>query len=434
MAMQNKLREKMAGSFLAALNEGKIPWKACWQSCQPENAVTGKMYRGINSAMLSYYAEERGFTDPRWCTYVQAQKKGWQVRKGSEGCPVEYWAYFDSFQKKLLSWTEAAQLLKDPEYADKYLQLRSRVSIVFNAAQIAGIPERAAMPQTDIDAIRGQRDTLLRNMALSYREEGGQAYYSPTKDRVTLPPEKSFFDAYSYAGTFLHECGHATGHPSRLNRDMSGGFGSESYAREELRAEIASAFTAQAIGLHLTDEQLQPHMELHKAYIQSWASALQDAPGELFRAIKDAEKISDYLIEKGEFEMILEAEQEKKTEAPEKPVGRIEYLGANGRVGEAVEYTDSNQFAKDIIVESHYGSPMTVVLYQDSDGDTFIPKESLYKLDPPPRVKFEDIPQRKAKEERPKESFDKLFAGIEKERISKQATAPTQTIMLQREH
>ena len=76
MAMQNKLREKMAGSFLAALNEGKIPWKACWQSCQPENAVTGKMYRGINSAMLSYYAEERGFTDPRWCTYVQAQKIG----------------------------------------------------------------------------------------------------------------------------------------------------------------------------------------------------------------------------------------------------------------------------------------------------------------------------------------------------------------------
>lgn len=305
MAMQNKLREKMAQSFLAALNEGRIPWKACWQSCQQENAVTGKLYRGVNSAMLSYYAEEQGFTDPRWCTYVQAQKKGWQVRRKSEGCPVEYWAYFDSFQKKLLSWAEATLLLKDPDYAGKYLQLRSRVSIVFNAAQIDGIPERAAMPQTDIGTIRGQRDTLLQNMALSYREEGNQAYYSPSKDMVTLPPEKSFFDAYSYAGTFLHECGHATGHPSRLNRDLSGNFGTESYAKEELRAEIASAFTAQAIGLHLTNEQLQPHMDLHKAYIQGWAAYLKDAPAELFRAIKDAEKISDYLIEKGEFEKAL---------------------------------------------------------------------------------------------------------------------------------
>ena len=174
-------------------------------------------------------------------------------------------------------------------------------------------------------------------------------------------------------------------------------------------------------------------MELHKAYIQSWASALQDAPGELFRAIKDAEKISDYLIEKGEFEMILEAEQEKKTEAPEKPVGRIEYLGTNGGVGEAVEYTNSEQFKKDIESETYYGAPLTVVLYQDSNGRT-IPKDFLYKLDPPPKgVRVEDAPQKMAKAERPKESFDKLFAGIEKERSSRQAVPPARTIMPQRE-
>lgn len=166
----------------------------------------------------------------------------------------------------------------------------------------------------------------------------------------------------AYACTFLHECGHATGHPSRLNRDMSGGFGSESYAREELRAEIASAFTAQAIGLHLTDEQLQPHMELHKAYIQSWASALQDAPGELFRAIKDAEKISDYLIEKGEFENVL---------------------GLN-KTMEATPVKEVRQEKGTMIMTN-------------------------------------------------KESFDKLFAGIEKERSSRQAVAPARTIMPQRE-
>lgn len=309
MAQQNKVREQLAEMFISSLNEGRLPWAACWRTMRPENAVTGKQYRGINSFILSYYAEERGYSDLRWCTYVQAQKKGWQVRKGATGCPVEYWAYYDREQKKLLPWTEALKLMKDPIYANKNLQLRCRVSTVFNAAQIDGIPELISVPQTNIDAIRRQRDTLLQNMQLNYREEGTQAYYSPKTDTVTLPPEGTFLDTYGYACTFLHECGHATGHPNRLNRDLSGGFGSESYAKEELRAEIASAFTAQAIGLKLTDEQLQPHLEQHKAYIQSWASAIRDAPGELFRAIKDAEGISDYLIEKGEFERILKQEQ-----------------------------------------------------------------------------------------------------------------------------
>lgn len=309
--MQSKTREKLSQAFISALNEGRIPWKVCWQSMDPENAVTGKQYRGVNSLLLSYYANELGFTDPRWCTYVQAQGKGWQVRKGATGCPVEYWAYYDSKQKKLLPWAEAKPLLRDPEYALKYLQLRCRTYTVFNAAQIDGIPELAAVTKTCIDSIRSQRDTLLRNMALSYREEGDQAYYSPSRDIVTLPPEKSFFDVYSYTAVFLHECSHATGHPSRLNRELSGVFGSESYAREELRAEIASAFTAQAIGLQLTDEQLRQHLDSHKAYLQSWSAHLKDAPGELFKAIKDAEAISDYLIEKGEFAKVRDVSREE---------------------------------------------------------------------------------------------------------------------------
>lgn len=411
MPMKNKLREKIAECFLGALNEGRIPWKACWQSSPPINAVTGKKYRGINAAMLSYYADEQGFGDSRWCTFNQAKDKGWQIQKGAKGCPIEYWAYFDSFQKKMLPWEEANKLLKDTDYVDKYLSLRSRNFVVFNADQIERIPERAELPHTDIGEIRGKRDTLLHNMGLSYREGGSQAYYSPEQDRVTLPPEESFFDVYSYVGTFLHECSHATGHPSRLDRDLTGGFGSESYAKEELRAEIASAFTAQEIGLSLTDEQLHNHMDLHKAYIQSWATALRDAPEELFRAIKDAEKISDYLIEKGEFEMIREATQEKKMEDLERPVGRIEYLGANGKVGESVEYSNSEQFRRDIESETYYGTPLSVVLYRDSYGGT-ISKDFLYELDPPPkRIRMEDTPARK-------QSFDEMFQAIEKERSS----------------
>lgn len=301
MATLSKVREDLAQTFLAALNQGQLPWRKCWSQALPVNAVTGKTYRGINTLVLSYYGDRRGYTDTRWCTYNQAQDKGWQVRKGSKGVRVEYWACFDTKEKKLLSWDDVRQKLKlDPDY-EKHLQLRCRTYTVFNGEQIDGIPEPEQQPSTDIGTLRKKRDTLIRNMGIGYEEHGVQAYYTPSMDTVTLPPEATFDDTYSYMATFLHECGHATGHESRLNRDLSGGFGSESYAREELRAEIASAFTAQSLGLQLTDEQLQYQTEHHAAYIQNWANILKDAPEELFRAIKDAEAISDYLIAQGDF-------------------------------------------------------------------------------------------------------------------------------------
>lgn len=307
MPPQNKLREEMAEQFVQALNMGQLPWEACWQQQRPVNAVTGKQYRGINNLYLSFAAQALGYTDPRWCTYKQAQDKGWQVRKGEKARRVEYWACYDTKQKKLLSWSEVRALVTlDPSYEDN-LQLRCRIYSVFNAAQIDGIPELAQRVQTDIGQLRQQRDFLIANMGVGYRETGTDAYYAPKEDMVVLPPEASFDDTYSYMATLLHECGHATGHESRLNRELVGMFGSEPYAKEELRAEIASAFTVQALGLELTPAQRQGQMERHMAYVQSWSQAISDAPEELFRAIKDAEKISDYLIDKGEFQPLIDA-------------------------------------------------------------------------------------------------------------------------------
>ena len=300
MRNQSKPRQQLSEEFLDALKRGQLPWKACWQQMLPVNAVSGKTYRGVNRLRLTDLAEERGYSDPRWCTYLQAQQKGWQVMKGSKGVPVEYWAYYDTLQKKLLKWPEAVRLVRqDPTY-EQNLVLRCRTSVVFNAKQISGIPPLEAN-QTNIDAIRQQRDTLLKNMEVGYQEGGDSAYYDVHADRVVLPPESTFDDTYSYLCTFLHECGHASGHESRLNRDLSGEFGSESYAKEELRVEIASAFAAQEIGLQLTDAQLEQHMQRHLAYVQNWAQAIEDAPNELFAAIRDADRISDYLIMNGEF-------------------------------------------------------------------------------------------------------------------------------------
>lgn len=314
MAATNKVREELIKSFQEALTQGQLPWHCCWNQARPQNAISETRYHGVNALWLSWIAEVKGYEDPRWCTFKQAEAKGWHIRKGEKAAHVEYWAYFDRAQKKLLSWKDANEILRtDSQYAEKNLILTSKVFAVFNGQQMDGIPLYEKAYQTDIGDIRAKRDTLIANMGISYREQDQQAYYSPLEDRVTLPPEGTFESTYGYMATFLHECGHATGHASRMNRPMDGySINPESYAKEELRAEIASAFTVQELNLALTPEQVERETQQHMAYVQSWAATIEKAPEALFQAIRDAEKISDYLIEKGEFAPLLEAQKEPK--------------------------------------------------------------------------------------------------------------------------
>lgn len=328
---QNKLREQIADQFIAALQEEQLPWRAMWITKRPMNIISGKNYRGINSFWLSFVADMKGYQDHRWVTFKQAESKGWHVRKGEKATHIEYWRLYDKLQKKYIEQSEANQIIKlNPDRADDIV-LSCRNYAVFNADQVDGIPELKHETTVDIDEIRDKRDTLLRNMALGFHEGGNQAYYRPSDDSITMPPASDFKDNYGYMSVFLHEAGHATGHESRLNRDMTGTFGSDSYAKEELRAEIASAFTSQALGLGHADEDLSSDLDNHKAYIQSWIDVIKDKPNELFAAIKDAEKISDYLLEKGEFLQELEHEAVHETSV-QKPISLEEKIKDAERV------------------------------------------------------------------------------------------------------
>ena len=266
---QNNLREKIAEQFIASLREDKLPWHAMWVTMRPENVISGKRYRGVNSFWLSFVADAMGYKDNRWCTFKQAKEKGWHVKKGEHATPVEYWRLFDKAQKKYIEQYEANQIISGDPKREKDIILTCRTHLVFNGDQIEGIPVRYIPSSVDPDKIRAQRDILLRNMGLGFHEGGSEAYYSPYSDRITMPPDSHFIDNYGYMSTFLHECGHATGHEKRLNRDLTGSFGSESYAKEELRAEIASAFTSQSLGFGRAENDLSGVMQNHKAYIQS---------------------------------------------------------------------------------------------------------------------------------------------------------------------
>ena len=197
---------------------------------------------------LSFQADRKGYSDPRWCTFKQAKDKGWHVKKDEKSTLVEFWSLYDKKTRKTIDDKEAARIIRDdPDRKDDII-LMSRAYCIFNGDQIEGIPELPLKNEIDIEAIRANRDTLLKNMDVGFREQGSEAYYTPSADRITMPPEELFNDTYSYMATFLHESGHATGASHRMNRDLSGFFGSEAYTKEELRAEIASAFTAQALG------------------------------------------------------------------------------------------------------------------------------------------------------------------------------------------
>ena len=123
---------------------------------------------------------------------------------------------------------------------------------------------------------------------------GSQAFYRPSTDEVHLPEREKFKSTQSFYDTAFHEIGHSTGHQSRLNRDLSGGFGSQSYAMEELRAEIASIFMAQDLGIEPSEDRLQNNA----AYIQSWKDEIKENPNALFTAIADADKIARYVSRK----------------------------------------------------------------------------------------------------------------------------------------
>ncbi|MDE6851212.1 MAG: ssDNA-binding domain-containing protein [Lachnospiraceae bacterium] len=300
----NKLREEMAQSFIDALKEDRIPWEQGWQSQdRPRNVVSDYSYKGINNLWLSYIAGEKGYRDPRWCTFKQAQSQGWKVRKGEKGSRVEFWSLYDTENKRKVTQEEVKKMQEQLSAAEFQERIKpvSSVYTVFNAEQIDGVLEldKVKIPFSAEELI-SQRDVLLKNMNVDFHEGGDRAFYRPADDSITLPLAESFQDAYAYMSTFLHEAGHATGHESRLDRPVGNTFGSPAYAKEELRAEIASAFTGQALGI---DGMGKEHLDNHKAYIQSWIETLENNPGELYAAIRDAEKISDYLIEKGEFDL-----------------------------------------------------------------------------------------------------------------------------------
>lgn len=303
-----EFRKSVADMFVKGLSEEGLNWKQGWATTgELRNAVSNRHYRGLNEFYLKLVSMVHGYKDPRWMTFNQIRDEGYHLEKGSKGAKVEYWFPFDTIKKKGVSFEEKERLIKEGERKKEDFSLVAKYYTVFNGDNISGLPE-IELPKNEIEP-SVVLEQISRGMNVEIYNDGeDRAFYRPSTDDIHLPLPEVFSSDNEYNAVAFHELGHATGHESRLNRDQSGVFGTSAYAKEELVAEITSAFMAETTGINLEDM----NMENHKAYVNGWITSIEDDPEYLMKAISQAHDAADYMqqfVSEKEIEKMISEEK-----------------------------------------------------------------------------------------------------------------------------
>jgi antirestriction protein ArdC len=304
-ASRISLYDEVSAKIVAELEAGRFPWVQPWGAvgapgCPngggvspglPRNALTGRRYSGVNVLILWGAVIERDWPSQGWLTFRQALEAGGSVRKGERGTIV---VYADRFVPKAAKGAGRGDVASppngnEPPEAARAIPFLKRFT-VFNVAQCEGLrpglaPEPVPLPERQIVPVA---EAVIAASGVDFRVGGNRAFYVPSQDYVQVPPQPAFFEQINYYRTCLHELTHATGHVSRLDRKLTNAFGSKDYAREELVAEMGSAFLCAALGIVPTVR--------HADYIASWLDVLRDDNRAIFRAASQASKAADWLL------------------------------------------------------------------------------------------------------------------------------------------
>lgn len=293
--------EKLCEALVQLLEQGTNPWRREWaqhgHQGQHRNLVTGQPYRGSNPALLEMWAACRGFSLPLWLGSAQAKAEGWHPRKGSKGCYV--------LRPQLNRREQQDEQGKPITGPDGTPLVAAWVSFkpvcVFNVADLVGsTPEAQQALEARITAAVGAVVVRPEPERLALAEQvlgawpvptswgGDRAFYSSSADQITMPTRAQFETAEGLYATWAHEQAHSTGHSSRLNRPMAGGYGSKAYAREELVAELAAVLIAYRL-------QIGCQLQNHAAYLKEWAALLREEPKTLFKVLSHARQAADLI-------------------------------------------------------------------------------------------------------------------------------------------
>lgn len=272
--MNPKPYQVITDRILGLLAHGTVPWHTPWQveTGQPRNLLSQRPYHGINMWMLGSMA----YASPYWATFNQVKAAGGSVMKGEKSCPVVFYKVYEK------------EATEEKRFALAYYN-------VFNSAQCTGIavpalsdaPARAWEPLAQCDAlVAGYPD------GPACAPGGSQACYSPARDTVYMPDRTTFVEPSQYYSTLFHELGHSTGHPRRLARPTLvelAPFGSQTYSKEELVAEMTAAYLCGVCGI------ANATVDQSAAYIHSWLRVLRNDPKMLVQAAGQAQKAADWI-------------------------------------------------------------------------------------------------------------------------------------------
>jgi antirestriction protein ArdC len=281
---------KVTREIVASLEQGVMPWVKPWESAadidMPANAVTKRPYNGMNVLLLWASAMVGNYQSGLWLTYKQAlhiDPPNSHIRKGEHGTQIVLWRPYDAKVKN----ADGKDAIES--------RLMMRVYTVFNIQQCEGIPETLlkVTPRDKIE-LNYEYDDMIRRSGADIRIGGGKAAYIPSEDFIRMPPVEDFKSPDDYRDTLGHECVHWTGHEKRLNRDLSGRFGTESYAAEELIAAMGQAFLAARYGYVPTVSDNTAR------YIGSWIKVLNQDKRAVFTAASKAQQAVTFLTKEEE--------------------------------------------------------------------------------------------------------------------------------------
>jgi antirestriction protein ArdC len=276
--MNTKAYDRITNSIIALMEQGTVPWLKPWhiQTGLPRNLVTQKPYRGINTFLLL----SMGFESPNWLTFRQAVQLGGSVKKGEKSCPVVFWKPLQVTDE------ESGETEKIP-----FLRLYH----VFNVAQCEGLKNVSPVDETNFVAVEAAEIVANMPQAPAIKHGMTHAYYAPRQDIVGMPDAKRFKTEEAYHASLFHELVHSTGHEKRLKRQSimeRNGFGTDPYCKEELVAELGSAFLCGQAGI------VERTIDSSAAYIEAWLKQLKDDKTLIVYAAEQAQKAVDFILDR----------------------------------------------------------------------------------------------------------------------------------------
>ena len=349
MAWQSdKLKDahkEMVDKIIADMEAGKVFFWDSQHFGRPPRNVSSEIkngretrrYHGKNNLILSVAAMQNGYKDSRWGTYEAIKKEGGQVKKGEKATLIELWIWDKPVRHKNSKTGKWETVYKKDENGHYLLDFNGKkipktvhldVPIVkgipvFNAEQATGLPPEHEITINVADRQEKMERIIAGSEAPVYNDQSNRNYYTADRDEIHVMRAEDFKHMSGYYATVIHEIAHSTGAEKRLNRDgiaKGEGFGSPSYAKEELVAEMSSLFVAQEFDLKFDDT----HYENHAAYLQSWIAVLKDNPDELYKAAEQAEKavtyIKEHMLDKKKGQAVAEEQGEYKYYLDQRPV------------------------------------------------------------------------------------------------------------------